>query len=305
MNLNKNGPVTDEMKVLFCAICGPTAYRVLYPERIDREHINFAARKTPGKNHFRFVECSECGLIYSTPIFKDERMVNLYIKSEFIEEVQIKNMQEDYLQQLKKLDGIIKKDDFLEIGCANGFFLKKAQEFGFKNVVGVEPGKDAVAKALLETKDCIINDIYKEDMFENETFDVVAFFQVLDHMLDPSAFLQEVYNILRPGGVVLAINHNVRFIGTRVAGEKSPMFDIEHICLFDPSKMRKILSKVGFDILYVKNITNSYSIEYVLKMLPLPSFMRELFLAAVHKMKLSQKRLRFKAGNMVSVARKV
>ena len=75
----------------------------------------------------------------------------------------------------------------------------------------------------------------------------------MDHLLDPSAFLSDIYKILKDDGVILLINHNVRFILTRLLGSKSPMFDIEHIYLFDKVTIRKILEKNHFEIITISN----------------------------------------------------
>jgi SAM-dependent methyltransferase len=43
----------------------------------------------------------------------------------------------------------------------------------------------------------------KKIPFENETFDSVVCFQVLEHVFEPEEFLNEIYRILKPGGKLL------------------------------------------------------------------------------------------------------
>ena len=105
------------------------AYRagVRYDEQIHEDEINFAARKTPTRQHFRIVECRGCGLIYSSPILPPEIIYRLYRKSPFIHEMQLGNMIRDYQDQLRRLmPQLPAKPRLLEIGCANGMFLEAA-----------------------------------------------------------------------------------------------------------------------------------------------------------------------------------
>ncbi len=288
-----------------CTRSGDSDYSIRSHARIDYREVNLSARRAPKRVHFRIVECAKCGLIYSNPIYTEQKILDLYKESEFIDEQQLSNMLEDYLYQLKAAVSIVKKKGrLLEIGCGNGFFLKAALDLGFEDVCGVEPGRDAVSKAHPSVKDKIINDTFSAEIFDEKSFDLICVFQVMDHLLDPSEFLSDIHKILKDDGVILLINHNVRFILTRLLGSKSPMFDIEHIYLFDKLTIRKILEKNNFEIITISNTKNNYTLGYCLKMFPLPSFLKNILLKVSSALNLSDKTIKIPAGNMVSIARK-
>lgn len=291
---------------LSCAICGKgTPYRILYPERIELTSIDFAARKTPTRQHFRMVECVHCGLIYSSPILPPDAIYELYRHSPFLQEAQLANMIRDYQDQLRHLLPLLpSKGRLLEIGCANGLFLKAALELGFEDVRGVEPGEDSIRAADPAVRGKIVNSLFRADLFPPESFDVICCFQVLDHLLDPGAVFRDAAKLLRKGGLILLLNHNIRSWLPRVLGERCPMYDIEHIYLFDKWTVAQLLQKNGFEVIGVRNIPNSYTLSYAVKMFPLPHLAKRLALALCEKFGMASFRVRLPAGNMVSIGRK-
>ena len=290
-----------------CAICGPAAsYSVLYPERISKKNIDFTSRKVPEKTHYRIVKCDKCGLTYSNPIFSDEYINQLYRESEFIEEPQLENMVNDYKAELKEILPFVKnKQRLLDIGCANGFFLKAALELGFEEVWGVEPNEEAIKKADPEIRPKIINAVFSEDLFEPEFFDVVCFFHLFDHLTNPNEFLKNVHRVLRKDGLLLAMNHDSRSLTAKIFGEYSPIFDIEHIFLFDKKTMRMILEKNGFRIIDVKDIKNNFTIGHSLKIFPWPKGLKWIRrLIPRIPTKLANQNIKVGWWNILSIAKK-
>ncbi len=191
----------DDRTDTTCTLCGPgAASTVRFPEMIQRESFDFAARKTPERQHFRIVECSSCGLVYSNPILPQEDIYRLYEDSPFIQEQQLGNMCHDYRRQLERLLPLMPaRQRLLEIGCSSGFFLKAASPF-FEEVHGVEPGVEAVNSADPAIRPQIVNDLFDADLFPPASFDAVCCFQILDHLLDPVSTLQDACTLLKPGG---------------------------------------------------------------------------------------------------------
>ncbi len=294
------------MRELACAACDSRDYHVRYPERIPPiETLNFSARRNPRRDHARIAECAHCGLVYSNPYFDDDVLRRLYREAAYIDEQQLDNMGGDYVREfVKATAGLERSIRILEIGCANGFFLEKARLAGFTNVHGVEPGKDAVEKAPTAIRDRIINDFFHPGRFPPASFDVVCCFQLFDHIPDPSQFLRDIRSVLKPGGILLAINHNIRAFITKILGERSPMYDIEHIYLFDKNTIRKIFEANGFDVTRISDLSNSYTLGYAVKMFPFPSWLKSNLVRVLSAVSLAGVTLRIRAGNMVTVGHK-
>ncbi len=292
---------------LTCATCGSDDYVVRYEARVPPEGaLNFSARRAANGYHARIVECRSCGQIYSNPYFSEDMLGRLYREASYIDEPQLANMAADYFRVFHQAIGgsVDPSRRVLEIGCGNGFFLDKLRAVGYADVWGVEPGRQAVETAAASVRDRILCDVFRPDLFPAGHFDAVCCFQIFDHLPDPNAFLEGVRTVLRSGGVLVAINHNIRAPVTRILGERSPMFDIEHIYLFDRRTIRRLLANHGFKIERTGSLWNSYTVEYALKMVPLPNGLRGAVINSARIFRLGALTFRLPGGNMVSVARR-
>jgi len=293
-----------------CAICGNNKNtKVLYKETLNIKKINskiFSARRTPDKIHYRFLKCEKCGLIFSNPVMEKEKMNLLYSKSEFTYKTEAEYLKKTYFKYFKKylLKNNFKKIKVLEIGCGNGFFLEELVKNGFKNVYGVEPGKASVGKARWDIKKNIQISILKKGLFPKESFDVVCCFHTLDHIIEPNKFLEEVSNLLKKKGKVFFIVHNTNALSAKFLGEKSPIFDIEHVCLFNPKNLKKIFYKNRYTDLKVFNISNTYPLQYWLKLFPMSHLLKINILKLFNIIKLGLFPISLNAGNIGIVGSK-
>jgi 2-polyprenyl-3-methyl-5-hydroxy-6-metoxy-1,4-benzoquinol methylase len=103
----------------------------------------------------------------------------------------------------------VKKDDkVLEIGCARGGYLKKLAKEG-AIAEGLEMNSDALAEAkksgLAVFPDSIETFSQKKKLY----YDVVASFQVLEHVPEVKSFLDASLTVLKPGGLmVISVPNN-------------------------------------------------------------------------------------------------
>jgi SAM-dependent methyltransferase len=293
---------------MHCVTCGQREYVVRYEARLpDLERLDFSARRAGEHCHPRIVECAHCGQIYSNPYFGDGLIADLYRSAKYIDEPQLDNMARDYLREFEAAVGDRPKDGLrvLEVGCANGFFLRRLHQQGYRSLQGIEPGQEAVALAPQEVRPFIRNDFFGPASFPPSSFDVVCCFQVMDHMIDPAAFVQAVFRVLDTGGLFLAVNHDIRSAMTRFLGERSPMYDVEHIFLFDRSTISRLLASNGFEVVECRSLYNSYTFDYALKMFPLPRFLKGPVGALLGATGLGSMSVRVPAGNIVTVARRM
>lgn len=293
-----------------CAICDKNQKIVeLYPQTINFESVDektFSARRTPDRMHYRLVRCKNCGLIFSNPILESNKINKLYGKSFFSygnESHFLKKTYRYYLEHV--LNGLDKnKLRLLDIGCGNGFFLEEMKKAGMKSTLGIEPSKPAVEKATKNIRKFIKNGILKPNIFKNNYFDVICCFQTLDHITNPNFFLKICLKLLKKGGVILFIVHNTDGLSVKLFGEKSAIFDIEHIYLFNPKSLQAIFTKNGFKVVRIFNVKNRYPIGYWLKMIPLPKLLKSAFLKTLDITGVGKIPLSVSPGNIGIVARK-
>lgn len=291
-----------------CAICGKQAsFDVVFPANFAVSKINeghFSARRIPDHIHYRLVKCRKCGLIFSTPILKPKQIARLYKESKFTYTKEVKDLKKTYAHYLDEaLVYTNVKNSFLEIGCGNGFFLQEAIKRGFKQIYGVEPSLEATKKAPnLAIRKKIIPSIFKRTLFKNNFFDFICFFHTLDHIVTPNQFLKDCHQVLKKGGVVLCITHDSQALSARILGESSPIFDIEHTYLFDKKTLKLIFEKNDFKVITVEDVINTYSINYWIKMLPIPKIIQKLVVFSLEKSGFGKINLKLKAGNIAIIA---
>ncbi len=82
--------------------------------------------------------------------------------------------------------------------------------------------------------------------FEEGSFDVVVMMEVLEHLVDPVAYLRAAWALLRRGGCVFLTTPHFRGASGRVWGLRWRIVNEEHLNYFDRSSMKKILETTGF-----------------------------------------------------------
>lgn len=132
----------------------------------------------------------------------------------------------------------------LDVGCAAGYFLEAAMDRGFA-VRGVEPSEEARAHADDRVRGAIV-----EALGDDEApFDLITFWDVLEHLADPVATLADAAPRLAPGGVVGVVVPVLGSVNTRLAPRTWDQYKPpEHLWFFSPRAMRAALSRAGLEV---------------------------------------------------------
>ncbi|MBF0504444.1 MAG: class I SAM-dependent methyltransferase [Candidatus Omnitrophica bacterium] len=290
-----------------CALCGTTVSgRVKYKENFRMDDLNektFSARRLPDRIHYRILRCPQDGMVWSSPVLSAGDAAKLYKHSSFSYTDEIQNLTVTYIEALKQVLDNIKFDaSILEIGCGNGFMLDALYKKGFHRLYGIEPSQDAVQKTPAHIRERIVVNSFDEGTFSEGTFDLIYFFQTLDHIYDPNVFIAQCFKWLKPGGFIVAFQHNVESISARALGRLSPIIDVEHIYLFSPETIKVIFKKHGFSVLRVYSPINQISLRHLLWLMPISKGIKTKILKSQGKW-LSWS-IRVKLGNLCLVAQK-
>jgi 2-polyprenyl-3-methyl-5-hydroxy-6-metoxy-1,4-benzoquinol methylase len=197
----------------------------------------------------------------SEHIYKDSRIMDSYAVglglSTYLWRVHREVMH--YFCKLLTFNKLTGGRGYLEIGCGHGeYFVTAMQKTNFDSYTAVDISETCVAM----TKDYIRHslpnttknyEVIHKDIFEYnpaEKFDVVVMGEVLEHVENPSAFLQKIYQLSEENATIFittAINapspdHIYHF---RTLQEVIDLFDKEHFVVID----------------YIAANTNNFSIE--------------------------------------------
>jgi ubiquinone/menaquinone biosynthesis C-methylase UbiE len=151
-----------------------------------------------------------------------------------------------------------KTGKFLDLGCGEGYFLKKLSQYGKFELYGVDVSKVNLdfAKRLVPNAKFFISDI-RSLPFNHSEFDFVSALEVLDHFENPGEVLSEIHRILKNNGTFLmsipdseSILWNIIWwIWTRTFGQR---WVGEHKVSFSEKKLTELLQKNGFNQIKVK-----------------------------------------------------
>ena len=296
------------MQKKVCPICESDKYsKLVYEKKLpeDLENPNFAGRKDPDGYHYQMLRCENCTLLYASEIYDEEYSNQLYNESSFDYSSELEGLTKSYSETLKEGIKLLEnsKENFLEIGCGNGFMLQEALRLGFKNVKGIEPSKDAISFADNKIKNFIQHGIFDENLIENEKYDLVFIAMIIEHVVDSNKFLESIYKVLKPGGMVICVCHNEKHFLAKILKEKHPIINDEHVAVFNEKALNLIFKKNNFLDIKVRNLKNYYSLSYWLKMMPIPIIIKNLLnktIVLIFKKLI----IGFKAGNQYLIEKK-
>ena len=141
--------------------------------------------------------------------------------------------------------------DLLDAGCGTGNFLAAAREKGFR-VSGTELDRSAAnfARQKLSLENIFPFSIIDfAAQYPAVKYDVVTFFEVLEHQADPAAFLNAVVSCLRPGGyIALSVPNRDRWL----TGPDVYDYPPNHFLRWNEAALCNILQRFGFQIISVK-----------------------------------------------------
>jgi SAM-dependent methyltransferase len=144
----------------------------------------------------------------------------------------------------------------LDVGCSSGAWLELAEEAGFE-ATGVEIGEATAAAARERGLDVITGTLAEALPRLGDThFDLITFWDVLEHLHDPRRELELARGLLAPGGLVAASFPNVeglyprltlRLLARRTGVWEHPELPV-HLYDFAPATARRLFEQSGFEL---------------------------------------------------------
>ncbi len=146
----------------------------------------------------------------------------------------------------------------LDVGCGDGS-LARLLPGARRGVVGVDLVLDALRVARKDGVRAVQADLRHPTLpFRSGSIDAVVSLDVIEHLFDPTAFLDEARRLLRPDGLLVLSTPNARFIA-HVAGlllrGRAPRtsydpegFDGGHLHYFTFRDLRELVESRGFRV---------------------------------------------------------
>lgn len=135
----------------------------------------------------------------------------------------------------------------LDVGFGAGALLAAAKRAGWETH-GIETSSLAVQQARENALGSVRHGDFLAEPYPTASFDVVAMDGVIEHLLQPGAFLRRARELLTPGGLLYVTVPHGRGFSARVLGaDWSVCAPPEHLHLFSLPSMRWLLRAEGFN----------------------------------------------------------
>ncbi len=218
----------------------------------------------PYENYFHY-SCAECGFEFFLQ-HADMIHQSLYEDDpDYIDDLMISRNYEDMLSwnHYQALRFIKKTHDsaritVLDMGCFNGFFVKKLEELGY-NSYGVDFNNKAIEYGISEygLKDRISTMDLKELTAEKKTYDVITAFEVLEHVASPRDFLNSLNPLIKSNGFIIVSVPNNNMLW------RPPLdYPPHHLSRFNPRALAILLENTGFKPV---TIIEQMSVQYLIR----------------------------------------
>jgi 2-polyprenyl-3-methyl-5-hydroxy-6-metoxy-1,4-benzoquinol methylase len=176
---------------------------------------------------------------------------------QFVKGIALKN-------KLKLINTQSSKGRILDIGAGVGDFLQVAKNDGWETI-GIEPS--AKAKTIAKSKG--VSFVEDLSQLENNSFDIITMWHVLEHVPDLENQIKELKRLLKPNGTVIIAVPNFKSHDALHYGKYWAAYDVPiHLWHFSKTAIKKLFAKedlhlvkvlpMKFDAFYVSLLSEKY-----------------------------------------------
>ncbi len=148
-----------------------------------------------------------------------------------------------------------KEKEVLDIGCSIGRLLNAFRSVDHTDpsaLTGIDIDPSAKSNALPDLGERIIIDDFLRYPFEQQ-FDVITMRFVVEHLLDPMAYLEKVVEVLKPGGILFISVPDIDSRQSRLLSDKwklinDPAQKIGHLRWFNRRSIDFLAARLGLRI---------------------------------------------------------
>ncbi|MCH7401683.1 class I SAM-dependent methyltransferase [Belliella kenyensis] len=234
------------------------------------------------KENFTLCRCNNCKLIFTNPRPTQNDIGKYYQFDNYVSHQDKGNNLINLLyKQVRKITLKTKiawikeyastKGTLLDYGCGTGYFLREAKENTW-HVTGIEPNQDA--RTIAQKFDINVYESL-ENLADNQNFDVITLFHVLEHIHDLNATIENICKKLKQNGVIFIAVPNHQSYDAKIYQDDWAAWDVpRHLYHFDQESMQHFASLhqleiIGhkpmlFDSYYVSLLSSSYKAKHKL-----------------------------------------
>jgi len=220
--------------------------------------------------------CSACGTFFYWPLPTPEEQKAFYDAqwarddSEYRghycnPEYEEENRRLSFIPRLELLKTRGFQGRILDIGCSVGTFLETARDAGWQ-AEGLDLGEEACRRTAERTGCPVHCGTIETAGLPAGAYDVIHASQVVEHVLDPEAFLRAIHRLLKPGGALLIATPVIEPVIYRTTHlvqkwlvpvvsrgrERAYPWAVHypfHVIIFTPASLHMLLARTGFEVI--------------------------------------------------------
>jgi len=167
-----------------------------------------------------------------------------------------------YIWLKKNLPHTLNGEKLLDVGCGSGAFTIKAAQLGYYSE-GLSWDEVNQNKAISRSKLLRVNDRTSfplgdarklNEFYTNNSFDFIINFENIEHILDDRKLFKDIFNILKPGGILL-LTTPYYFYKPMSKNDSGPFLQIE-----DGGHVRRGYTK---SMLYELSVNTGFRVEKI------------------------------------------
>ena len=248
-----------------CPLCRSEAIVLFRNGTIDPQNIDTDDFKITDSRYgslWTFFSCKQCKFVLSNPYVPEKDIVEFYSQLEDKEySAEAEGRSKNFKTLFKRLKRLKPGSTLLDIGAASGIFLNLANKEGYETA-GVEPSGPLVKEAK-ERYDIDLFNGTVEQYKPGRKFSVITMLDIIEHLVEPDAFMSSVDDLLEEGGHLVIVTPDVNSFAARIMGSRWWHYRIAHINFFNLPSLRFLLDKHNYDIVLKKKYVWNFTLLYL------------------------------------------
>ncbi|OGZ75360.1 MAG: hypothetical protein A3I87_02785 [Candidatus Staskawiczbacteria bacterium RIFCSPLOWO2_02_FULL_39_8] len=228
-----------------CTLCG-------------REKFNIVKKRIRDSHVHSVVTCKKCGLVQLSPrpsLKKEQEFYDKNLQSKnILSPTDIKTITLNSLHDTNRRADFVgkhcnKKSHILDIGSGDGLFLKEMEGRGY-NITGLEVSKERreTSKKVAKAKVLDINLLKDQPPADFKKFDGVTLIHVLEHIIDPVLFLQNIAKnfLKKDGSIIIEVPNLDDLLVVENKQYDAFYWQRGHVFYFNKKTLTQVVKKGGF-----------------------------------------------------------
>ncbi|MBI5401967.1 MAG: class I SAM-dependent methyltransferase [Ignavibacteriae bacterium] len=238
-----------------CPVCGTSINKIKFGIKYYSNNTLKILNYSGNAPDVSLYICRYCGHHYASPQIKSSYL-NIYYYEFNSEYYNLNSEPKDNLpEEHRKIYNLIRKKidkgRVLELGSGFGFLLNEFPDDKWEKY-GVEPSKFASTFAGNKFNIKIKNGFLNYGDYLPNSFDLIIFFDLIEHLKNPNEFADLIKSYLKADGLIVFGTGNINSINSKLSGNLWSYYSSwEHISFFSPKSAGVFLNNNGLELIEI------------------------------------------------------